>query len=73
VSRNEINIFNLSGRLQNNGLNWIRHVEEMEPERIPNSEWTVHLEEQVPLKTKSYAGRINLSYWEKGWTDSLKP
>jgi hypothetical protein len=35
VIRNELNIFDLNIGIQNNGLNWIRHVERMEPERIP--------------------------------------
>jgi hypothetical protein len=30
-----LNIFNLNARIQNNRLNWIHHVERMEPERIP--------------------------------------
>jgi hypothetical protein len=35
VIRNELNIFNLTNEIQNNGLNWIHHVERMETERIP--------------------------------------
>jgi hypothetical protein len=56
--RNEINIFNLSERIQNNGLNCIHIVEGVEPEHIPNSEWNVHLEERDTLKTRSYAGSM---------------
>jgi hypothetical protein len=32
---NELNIFNLNNIIQNNRLNWIQHVERMNPERIP--------------------------------------
>jgi hypothetical protein len=35
VIRNERNIFYLYKRIQNIRLKWIRHVERMEPKRIP--------------------------------------
>jgi hypothetical protein len=35
VIRNGLNIFNLNNRIQNSRLNWIYHVERMEPGRIP--------------------------------------
>jgi hypothetical protein len=34
-----------------------------------NSWWTIHLEEQDPLDTQSYAGRINLS---NIWTERIQ-
>jgi hypothetical protein len=46
--RNEINIFNLNNRIQNNRLNWIHHAKKIEPERIPKQ-----LTDYTPGGTKS--------------------
>jgi hypothetical protein len=35
VIRNELTIFSVNNRIQNNRLNWIYHVGRMAPERIP--------------------------------------
>jgi hypothetical protein len=35
VIRNELKIFSVNSRIQNNRLDWIHHVGRMEPERIP--------------------------------------
>jgi hypothetical protein len=35
VIRKKRNMYNLNNIIQNNGLNWMHHVDRMEPERIP--------------------------------------
>jgi hypothetical protein len=35
VIMNELNIFDLNNRIQNNRLNWINDVERLKPERVP--------------------------------------
>jgi hypothetical protein len=35
VIRNELKVFSVNNRIQNNRLNWIHHVGRMEPESIP--------------------------------------
>jgi hypothetical protein len=48
VIRNELKIFSVNNRIQNNRLNWIHHVARMEPERIPKQ-----LMDYTPRVTRS--------------------
>jgi hypothetical protein len=62
VIRNELKIFIIDNRIQNNLLNWIHHVGRMEPECIPKQlmYYTPRGEAQDPLDAPSHVGRINL-------------
>jgi hypothetical protein len=48
VIRNELEIFSVNNRIQNNRLNWILDVGRMEPERIPKQ-----LMDYTPRGTRS--------------------
>jgi hypothetical protein len=50
VIRNELKIFSVSNRIQNNNrLNWIHHFGRMEPERIPK-----HLMDYTPCNRSPF-------------------
>jgi hypothetical protein len=52
--RNEINIFNSNGRIDNNRLNCIPHGERIEPDRNPKHLTCYTLREQDPLDTRPH-------------------
>jgi hypothetical protein len=49
--RNEINIFNLTNRIKKIDLIGFFVFKEWSLNAFQNSQWTIHLEEQDPLKT----------------------
>lgn len=68
--RNYLYISNLNDRIQNKRINYKRHVETLERERI-SEQWTTHLEEEGPLDIRSYVGRTYMFKVE--WNGSKGP
>jgi hypothetical protein len=68
VIRNKLTTFNLNNTIQNNRINWIHHIERIEPERIPKQ-----LMDHTPRGKRTF--RRLMLCWKNGmeWIQSSEP